>query len=88
MYGGIMHTLTATDVRANLFNILKKTVKGHMHTRISSKEGTAVLISEEDYESLLETAELLSIKGFKESIQKADKEIAKKQVYTMDEVFK
>ena len=83
-----MYTLTATNARADLFNILRNAVKGHLHTRISSKEGAAILISEEDYESLLETAELLSIKGFKESIQRADKEISRKQFCSIEEAFK
>ncbi len=82
-----MNTLTATKARVNLFKLLKQTVKGHLHTRISSKEGNAILISEEDYESLLETAELLSIKGLKESISKADKEIENGELISSDEAF-
>jgi antitoxin YefM len=82
-----MNTLTATNARVNLFKLLKQTIKGHLHTRISSKEGNAILISEEDYESLLETAELLSISGFKESILQADKEIENGDVVSMDEAF-
>ena len=45
-------------------------------------------MSEEDYESLLETAQLLSIPGFLESIQKADKEIKNGETHSMDDVFK
>ncbi len=82
-----MNTLTATNARVNLFKLLKQTIRGHLHTRISSKEGNAILISEEDYESLLETAELLSISGFKESILEADKEIKNGDVVSMDEAF-
>lgn len=82
-----MHTLTTTSARSDLFNLVKKTIKGHLQTRISSKEGNAILISEDDYESLLETAELLSIKGLKTFIKKADKEIEKGEVFTIDEVF-
>lgn len=83
-----MNTLTATDARSNLFKILKQTAKGRLQTRISSKDGNAILISEDDYESLLETAELLSVKGLKESLSKADKEIARGELYSMDEAFK
>ena len=83
-----MVTLTATSARSNLFQIVKKTAKGHTATKISSKEGNVVLISEDDYESLLETAELLSVPKFKESIAKADKEIEKGDLYTFDEAFK
>lgn len=83
-----MITVTATDARSNLFQIVKKTARGHVPTKISSKEGNVVLISEEDYESLIETAELLSISGFKESIAKSDKEIKNGEVYTFEETFK
>ncbi|MBI4235287.1 type II toxin-antitoxin system Phd/YefM family antitoxin [Candidatus Peregrinibacteria bacterium] len=83
-----MITITATNARSNLFQIVKKTAKGHLPTRISSKEGNVVVISEDSYESLLETAELLSEPGLKESIKKADKEIEKGEVYTFAETFK
>lgn len=82
-----MVSITTTDARSNLFQIVKKTAKGHVPTKISSKDGNVVLISEDDYESLLETAELLSISGFKESIAKSDKEIEDGDVYTFDETF-
>lgn len=83
-----MVTVTTTDARSNLFQIVKKTAKGHVPTKISSKVGNVVMISEDDYESLLETSELLSIPDFKESIAKADKEIKKGEVYTFKETFK
>ena len=82
-----MITITATELRSNLFRVLKKTVKGHMLTKISSKEGNAVLLSEEEYESLLETAELQAIPGLKESLKKADEDIKKGKVYSIEEVF-
>ena len=89
VYGDIdMNTLTATNARSNLFNLLKDTVKGHLLTRISSKDGNAILISEDDYESILETAELLSVDGFRESISKADNEIKTNELFSIEEAFK
>lgn len=82
-----MKSITATNARSNLFNILKNTIKGHRQIRITTKDGNAILLSEEDYESVLETAHLLSIPGFLNSIKKADKEIENKKTYSMDEVF-
>ena len=64
-----MITITATELRSNLFRVLKKTVKGHMLTKISSKEGNAVLLSEEDWDAINETLHLLSIPGMRESIK-------------------
>ncbi len=83
-----MVTITTTNARSNLFHLVKKTAKGHVPTKISSKEGNVVMISEDDYESLLETAELLSTPGFKESIERADEEIKKGEVYSFEETFK
>jgi len=83
-----MKTITATSARSDLFTLIKSTIKGHRTVRISSKKGNAVLLSEEDYENILETANLLSIPGFKKSIRQADKEIKKGETYSLDQVFK
>jgi antitoxin YefM len=45
-------------------------------------------MSKEDYESLIETLELLSIPGFLASIKKAKREIAEGKTVPMEEVFK
>jgi len=82
-----MKTITATSARSDFFNILKRTIKGHSHYRISTKEGGAILLSEEDFESLIETLELLSTPGFAKSVKRAKKEIEKGQTYSMEEVF-
>jgi len=83
-----MKSITATNARAYLFKILKDIIKGHRHIRITSKEGNAILLSEEDYESIIETAHLLSIPGLMDSIKKADEEIERGETYSMDEIFK
>lgn len=68
-------TVTATQARQNLFRLVKKSVTGHVPVRITSKDGGAVLIGEDDYESLLETLELLSVPGLRKSIQEARADI-------------
>lgn len=82
-----MKTITASKARSGLFSLLKGTVKGHRQVRITSKEGSVVLMSEEDYESLIETLQLLSDPGFKESIRKADKEIEKGETLSIEDAF-
>ncbi len=82
-----MKSITASKARSELFNLLKMTIRGHRQVRITSKEGSVVLMSENDYENLIETLELLSIPGFKKSIQEADMEIDKGETYSIDEVF-
>ena len=82
-----MKTLTATEARNRWFDLVKSSVKGHRLYHISSKQGGVVLLSEEDYESLLETLELLSKPGMLKSIQEAKKEIKEGKTYSIEEVF-
>jgi len=82
-----MKTLTATDARNNWFELIKKSIKGHKIFRITSKEGGAVLLSQEDYESLLETLELLSQPGMLKGVKRAKKEIKENKTYSMKEIF-
>ena len=82
-----MTTLTATKARQNLFDILKKSVKGHAPVKITSKSGDAVLISEEDYESLLETLELLSEPGMAKSVKEARADIKAGRTESLKDIF-
>jgi len=82
-----MKTITASRARTELFTLLKGTVKGHRQVRITSKEGNTILMSEEDYESLVETLQLLSEPGLKESIRKADREIERGETVSIEEAF-
>ena len=82
-----MTTIAATAARKNFFDIIKGAVEGHRNYRISHRKGVAVLMSESDYESMVETLELLSIPGFRNSIRQADKEVKAGQTLSMEEVF-
>lgn len=57
-----------TNFRKNIFSILKQTIKFNEPVNISTKEGNAVIISEEDYNGLMETLYLSSIPTMKEKI--------------------
>ena len=82
-----MTTLTATEARQNLFRILEKSIKGHVPVRITSKAGDVLLVSEGDYESLLETLELLSTPGMLKSIRQAKADIKAGRTKSLKEVF-
>ena len=82
-----MTVLTATEARQNLFRLLMKSVKGHVPIKITSKTGDVVLISEEDYESLLETLELLSTPGMLKSIEEARADIKAGRTKSLKEIF-
>ena len=82
-----MQTVTATEARKELFALLKRTVRGHRQFRISHREGDAILLSQEDYEGLLETLELLSTPGLLKSVRRARREIARGETYSLEAVL-
>lgn len=57
-----------TNFRKNIFGILEQTIKYNEPVNVSTKEGNAVIISEEDYNGLVESLYLSSIPGMKEKI--------------------
>lgn len=82
-----MTSLTATEARQRLFSLLKSAARGHRVFRITHNDGDAVLLSKEDYESLLETLELLSTPGLARSIRKARREIERGETYSLEDVL-
>lgn len=65
-----MLNINITNFRKNLFNILEQTIRYNEPVNISTKDGNAIIISEEDYNGLMETVYLSSIPGLKEEIVK------------------
>ena len=63
-----MINTNATNFRKNMFNMLEKTIKYNEPINISTKDGNAALLSEEEYNGLMETLYLSSISGMKEEI--------------------
>lgn len=57
-----------TNFRKNLFNILEQTIKFNEPVNVSTKDGNAVIISEEDYNGLMETVYLSSMPGMRDKI--------------------
>ena len=64
-----MKTLTATQVRKDIYRLLDEASKTHEPIQITGKRSNAVLISEDDWRSIQETLYLTSIPGMAESIQ-------------------
>lgn len=54
-----MQTLTAQEAQGKLLDLIEAS-QGQIKYRITSTEGNAVLLSEEAYESILITLEMLS----------------------------
>ncbi len=65
-----MTTLTATEARKHLYNLLDDVADSHEPVQIAGKRHNAVLISEDDWRAIQETLYLHSIPGMKESIVK------------------
>ena len=63
-----MTTITATEARKKLYNLVDDVSQSHEPVQIAGKRNTAVLISEDDWRAIQETLYLASIPGMKESI--------------------
>ncbi|HIT33484.1 MAG TPA: type II toxin-antitoxin system Phd/YefM family antitoxin [Candidatus Faecousia intestinigallinarum] len=57
-----------TNFRKNLFTMMEQTVLYNEPLNISTKDGNAVVMSEADYRSLMETVYLLSFPGMREKL--------------------
>ena len=64
-----MINTNVTNFRKQIFELIDQTVKYNEPINISTKSGNAVLISEEDYNNLVETMYLNSIPGMSEKLQ-------------------
>lgn len=56
------------NFRKDIFEMLEQTIKYNEPINVNTKDGNAVIISEEDYNGLMETLYLSSIPGMKEKI--------------------
>jgi len=65
-----MPTLTATEARSKLYQLIDEAASTHEPVLITGKRGNAVLLAEEDWNAVKETLHLLSIPGMRESIRK------------------
>lgn len=64
-----MTTLSASEVRANLYRLMDEAAESHQPILISGKRNNAVLISAEDWSAIQETLFLLAVPGMRESIR-------------------
>jgi len=53
--------ITASEARKNLFPLIEQVNDDHTPVEITSRRGSAVLMSREDYDALQETAYLLRV---------------------------
>lgn len=75
-----VNTLTninITNFRKDIYELLERAIKYNEPINISTKNGNAIVLSEDDYNSLIETLYISSIPGLKEDIMKGLKEDVK-----------
>ena len=63
-----MNTISASEARARLYNLIDETAANHVPITITGKRNNAVLISVEDWTAMQETLHLLSVPGMRASI--------------------
>ena len=63
-----MTTITATEARKRLYNLLDELAESHDPVQIAGKRNSAVLVSEDDWRAIQETLYLQSVPGMRESI--------------------
>ncbi|RPI98956.1 MAG: type II toxin-antitoxin system Phd/YefM family antitoxin [Desulfobacteraceae bacterium] len=73
-----MPTLTATEARSKLYQLIDESASTHEPVLITGKRANAVLLSEEDWKAVQETLYLIGIPGMRESIRKGLKTPVKK----------
>jgi prevent-host-death family protein len=64
-----MLTITATEARSKIYQLLDDASDSHEPIQITGKRSNAVLIAEEDWRSIQESLHLLSIPGMRDSIR-------------------
>jgi antitoxin YefM len=82
-----MTTLPLAAVRANLSKLVEEAERTHQRVEVT-KNGrrAAVLLSADDYDSLMETLDILSDSEAIAAIHESDADIAAGRIYSMDEV--
>ena len=82
-----MTTLTATDARREFFDVVKGATDRHQVYRIHHRRGSVVLMAEDDYDSLMESMELLSTPGFRRTLKRSVEQMRKGETLSVEEVF-
>ena len=65
-----MTNINVTNFRKDIYTLLEQTINFNEPINISTKKGNAVVLSEEDYNSLMETVYIMSVPGLKDEILK------------------
>ena len=79
-----MKTIDVTIFKKDVYELLERTVMNNETLKISTQNGNAVVISEEYYNSLVETIDILSNPKLKQEIKKGINESVEKSINEKD----
>ena len=80
-----MTNINITNFRKDIYELLEQAIKYNETINVSTKNGNAIILSEEDYNNLIETLYISSVPGLKEEIKEGLKEPLEECI-TEDEV--
>lgn len=80
-----MTNVNITSFRKNIYKLLENTIKYNEPINISTKNGNAIILSEEDYNSLIETLYIESTPKLKKEILERAND-SEKEFVSEDEV--
>lgn len=63
-----MTTVNVTNFRKDIYSLLEQIIRFNEPINISTKNGNAVVLSEEDYNSMTETLYIMSVPNLKDEI--------------------
>lgn len=69
LYDQDVETIKVSEARQRLNTLVREASDSHEPVAITGKQGTAVLVAEEDWRAIQETLYLLSVPGMRESIR-------------------
>jgi hypothetical protein len=80
-------TVPLAEARANLSQLVDEAMRTHERVEITRNGRRAgVLLSAEDYDSIMETLDILSDPEAMADIREADAEIARGEIYTLAQI--
>jgi prevent-host-death family protein len=82
-----MTTVPLAEARANLSRLVDEAVRTHQRVEVTRKgRRSAVILSADDYDSLMETLDILSDPDLMREIREAEAEAERGEVYSLEEV--
>ncbi len=82
-----MNTLPLAEVRANLSRLVDEAVRTHERIEVTRQgRRAAVILSADDYDSLMETLAILSDQETMRELREAESEAGAGELYSLDEV--